>query len=153
MAKDTSKFPDDDEPEGCRGMDRELYHTISCAFAMARELHHETVALEHVLYHLTFNASAIEVLKAFDIELEEVRLLMLVHLETKHKMPEETHPAWSHCFAMALNRLVLVAHNLPTREATGLHMLHQITEFQESYAGKVMRRKNITRLSLQPFLK
>lgn len=143
-----------DEPEENPNLDDELCVTLSLAAALARAYRHSVITVEHVLHELVENSSARKVLDSFQVDSEEMRTLLLCHLETLISAQEGNELWCSPPYVQAVGNVTTMAKKLPGKEkASGVHMLRAIIDVSDTYAAQILRRKNVTRHSIIPFLK
>ncbi len=136
-------------------LSKELEFTLNLAFKEAREKNHEFMTVEHLLYALLGNPSAVEVLRACGGNLEQLKQDVSVFLEeTTPKLSEEdtreTQPTLG--FQRVLQRAVFHVQSSDKTEVTGANVLVAIFSEQESQAVYFLNKLNITRLDVVNYI-
>ena len=136
-------------------LSKELEFTLNLAFKEAREKNHEFMTVEHLLYALLGNPSAVEVLRACGGNLEQLKQDVGVFLEeTTPKLSEEdtreTQPTLG--FQRVLQRAVFHVQSSDKTEVTGANVLVAIFSEQESQAVYFLNKLNITRLDVVNYI-
>jgi len=136
-------------------LSKELEFTLNLAFKEAREKNHEFMTVEHLLYALLGNPSAVEVLRACGANIEELRQEVSTFLEetTPRLAPEdsrETQPTLG--FQRVLQRAVFHVQSSDSREVNGANVLVAIFSEQESQAVYFLNKQNITRLDVVNYI-
>jgi ATP-dependent Clp protease ATP-binding subunit ClpA len=132
-------------------LSKELEFTLNLAFKEAREKNHEFMTVEHLLYALLGNPSAVEVLRACGGDLEQLKEDVGKFLdETTPKLLEgdtrETQPTLG--FQRVLQRAVFHVQSSDKTEVTGANVLVAVFSEQESQAVYFLNKLNITRLDV-----
>jgi ATP-dependent Clp protease ATP-binding subunit ClpA len=132
-------------------LSKELEFTLNLAFKEAREKNHEFMTVEHLLYALLGNPSAVEVLRACGGNLEQLKEDVGSFLEeTTPKLLEgdtrETQPTLG--FQRVLQRAVFHVQSSDKTEVTGANVLVAVFSEQESQAVYFLNKLNITRLDV-----
>ena len=132
-------------------LSKELEFTLNLAFKEAREKNHEFMTVEHLLYALLGNPSAVEVLRACGGNLEQLKEDVGTFLEeTTPKLLEgdtrETQPTLG--FQRVLQRAVFHVQSSDKTEVTGANVLVAVFSEQESQAVYFLNKLNITRLDV-----
>jgi ATP-dependent Clp protease ATP-binding subunit ClpA len=132
-------------------LSKELEFTLNLAFKEAREKNHEFMTVEHLLYALLGNPSAVEVLRACGGNLEQLKEDVGNFLEeTTPKLLEgdtrETQPTLG--FQRVLQRAVFHVQSSDKTEVTGANVLVAVFSEQESQAVYFLNKLNITRLDV-----
>ena len=132
-------------------LSKELEFTLNLAFKEAREKNHEFMTVEHLLYALLGNPSAVEVLRACGGNLEQLKEDVGAFLEeTTPKLLEgdtrETQPTLG--FQRVLQRAVFHVQSSDKTEVTGANVLVAVFSEQESQAVYFLNKLNITRLDV-----
>ncbi len=132
-------------------LSKELEFTLNLAFKEAREKNHEFMTVEHLLYALLGNPSAVEVLRACGGNLEQLKQEVGNFLEeTTPKLSEEdareTQPTLG--FQRVLQRAVFHVQSSDKTEVNGANVLVAIFSEQESQAVYFLNKLNITRLDV-----
>jgi ATP-dependent Clp protease ATP-binding subunit ClpA len=136
-------------------LSKELEFTLNLAFKEAREKNHEFMTVEHLLYALLGNPSAVEVLRACGGNLEQLKQDVGIFLEeTTPKLAEddtrETQPTLG--FQRVLQRAVFHVQSSDKTEVTGANVLVAIFSEQESQAVYFLNKLNITRLDVVNYI-
>jgi len=136
-------------------LSKELEFTLNLAFKEAREKSHEFMTVEHLLYALLGNPSAVEVLRACGGNLEQLKQDVGIFLEeTTPKLSEEdtreTQPTLG--FQRVLQRAVFHVQSSDKTEVTGANVLVAIFSEQESQAVYFLNKLNITRLDVVNYI-
>jgi ATP-dependent Clp protease ATP-binding subunit ClpA len=136
-------------------LSKELEFTLNLAFKEAREKNHEFMTVEHLLYALLGNPSAVEVLRACGVDLESLRQDVGTFLEeTTPKLSaedtRETQPTLG--FQRVLQRAVFHVQSSDKTEVTGANILVAIFSEQESQAVYFLNKQNITRLDVVNYI-
>jgi ATP-dependent Clp protease ATP-binding subunit ClpA len=136
-------------------LSKELEFTLNLAFKEAREKNHEFMTVEHLLYALLGNPSAVEVLRACGGNLEQLKQEVGNFLEeTTPKLSEEdareTQPTLG--FQRVLQRAVFHVQSSDKTEVTGANVLVAIFSEQESQAVYFLNKLNITRLDVVNYI-
>jgi ATP-dependent Clp protease ATP-binding subunit ClpA len=132
-------------------LSKELEFTLNLAFKEAREKNHEFMTVEHLLYALLGNPSAVEVLRACGGNLDQLKEEVGKFLEeTTPKLLEgdtrETQPTLG--FQRVLQRAVFHVQSSDKTEVTGANVLVAVFSEQESQAVYFLNKLNITRLDV-----
>lgn len=136
-------------------LNKELEHTLNEAFKMARERHHEYMTVEHLLLSLIDNASAAEVLRACDADLERLRMELAIFVEQttpiipKHET-RDTQPTLG--FQRVIQRAVFHVQSAGKSEVTGANVLIALFSEQTSQAVYFLNKNDITRLDAINYL-
>ena len=136
-------------------LSKELEFTLNLAFKGAREKNHEFMTVEHLLYALLGNPSAVEVLRACGGDLESLKQDVGTFLEeTTPKLSDddtrETQPTLG--FQRVLQRAVFHVQSSDKTEVTGANVLVAIFSEQESQAVYFLNKQNITRLDVVNYI-
>ena len=136
-------------------LSKELEFTLNLAFKEAREKNHEFMTVEHLLYALLGNPSAVEVLRACGGNLEQLKQEVGTFLEeTTPKLSQEdsreTQPTLG--FQRVLQRAVFHVQSSDKTEVTGANVLVAIFSEQESQAVYFLNKLNITRLDVVNYI-
>lgn len=136
-------------------LSKELEFTLNLAFKEAREKNHEFMTVEHLLYALLGNPSAVEVLRACGVDLESLKQDVGTFLEetTPRLSAEdtrETQPTLG--FQRVLQRAVFHVQSSDKTEVTGANILVAIFSEQESQAVYFLNKQNITRLDVVNYI-
>jgi ATP-dependent Clp protease ATP-binding subunit ClpA len=136
-------------------LSKELEFTLNLAFKEAREKNHEFMTVEHLLYALLGNPSAVEVLRACGGDLEQLKQDVSTFIEeTTPKLApgdtRETQPTLG--FQRVLQRAVFHVQSSDKTEVTGANVLVAIFSEQESQAVYFLNKIDITRLDVVNYI-
>ncbi len=133
-------------------LSKELETTLNLAFKGARDKRHEFMTVEHLLLALLDNAAAIEVLRACNSNIDQLRLDLVAFVdETTPVIPSsehhrETQPTLG--FQRVLQRAVFHVQSAGKEEVTGANVLAAIFSEQESQAVYFLKKENVSRLDV-----
>ncbi len=136
-------------------LSKELEFTLNLAFKEAREKNHEFMTVEHLLYALLGNPSAVEVLRACGGDLDQLKQDVGTFIEeTTPKLTagdtRETQPTLG--FQRVLQRAVFHVQSSDKTEVTGANVLVAIFSEQESQAVYFLNKIDITRLDVVNYI-
>jgi ATP-dependent Clp protease ATP-binding subunit ClpA len=136
-------------------LSKELEFTLNLAFKEAREKSHEFMTVEHLLYALLGNPSAVEVLRACGADIEVLKQEVGQFLdETTPKLSSddarETQPTLG--FQRVLQRAVFHVQSSDKQDVTGANVLVAIFSEQESQAVYFLNKLNVTRLDIVNYI-
>jgi ATP-dependent Clp protease ATP-binding subunit ClpA len=136
-------------------LSKELEFTLNLAFKEAREKNHEFMTVEHLLYALLGNPSAVEVLRACGGDLDQLKQDVSTFIEeTTPKLApgdtRETQPTLG--FQRVLQRAVFHVQSSDKTEVTGANVLVAIFSEQESQAVYFLNKIDITRLDVVNYI-
>ena len=136
-------------------LSKELEFTLNLAFKEAREKQHEFMTVEHLLYALLGNPSAVEVLRACGADIDELKKELEKFLNETTPLlssedSRETQPTLG--FQRVLQRAVFHVQSSDKNEVTGANVLVAIFSEQESQAVYFLNRMNITRLDVVNYI-
>ena len=136
-------------------LSKELEFTLNLAFKEAREKQHEFMTVEHLLYALLGNPSAVEVLRACGADIDELKKELEKFLDETTPLlssedSRETQPTLG--FQRVLQRAVFHVQSSDKNEVTGANVLVAIFSEQESQAVYFLNRMNITRLDVVNYI-
>jgi len=136
-------------------LSKELEFTLNLAFKEAREKSHEFMTVEHLLYALLGNPSAVEVLRACGADIEQLKQELVRFLDETTPLlsgddTRETQPTLG--FQRVLQRAVFHVQSSDRNEVTGANVLVAIFSEQESQAVYFLNKLNITRLDIVNYI-
>ena len=136
-------------------LSKELEFTLNLAFKEAREKNHEFMTVEHLLFALLGNPSAVTVLRACGADLDLLKKEVGNFLEeTTPKLSKddtrETQPTLG--FQRVLQRAVFHVQSSDKTEVTGANVLVAIFSEQESQAVYFLNKSDITRLDVVNYI-
>jgi ATP-dependent Clp protease ATP-binding subunit ClpA len=136
-------------------LDKELEQTLNDAFKRAREERHEFMTVEHLLFALLDNGSAVKVLRACGANLNVLHddLSRFIR-ENSPILPDdderETQPTLG--FQRVLQRAVFHVQSSGRKEVTGANVLVAIFGERESHAAYFLSKQNIARLDVVNYI-
>jgi ATP-dependent Clp protease ATP-binding subunit ClpA len=136
-------------------LNAELELTLNQAFNRANEERHEFMTVEHLLYALTENPSAAEVLLSCGAHLDELRKQIAAFLEeTTPLIPldEERDPQPTLGFQRVLQRAVYSVQSSGKREVSGVNVLVALFGEQESHAVYLLGLQDVSRLDVVNYI-
>jgi ATP-dependent Clp protease ATP-binding subunit ClpA len=136
-------------------LNAELELTLNQAFNRANDERHEFMTVEHLLYALTENPSAAEVLLSCGAHLDELRKQIAAFLEeTTPLIPtdEERDPQPTLGFQRVLQRAVYSVQSSGKREVSGINVLVALFGEQESHAVYLLGLQDVTRLDVVNYI-
>ena len=136
-------------------LSKELESSLNAAFRKAYEKRHEFITVEHLLLAILDNATAVEVLRACDCNIELLRKELEEFLdETTPLIPpgvkRETQPTLG--FQRVLQRAAFHVQSSGNKEVTGANILVAIFSEQDSQAVYLLNKQDITRLDIVNFI-
>ncbi|MFW2421731.1 MAG: ATP-dependent Clp protease ATP-binding subunit ClpA [Porticoccaceae bacterium] len=137
-------------------LSRELEVILNLAFKGARDKRHEFLTVEHLLLALLDDASALAVLRACGVNLEQLRgdLIEFIDATTPVLSPaqeaRETQP--TNGFQRVIQRAVFHANSSESPEVEGANVIVAIFSEQESQAVYFLRLQNIARIDVVNFI-
>jgi ATP-dependent Clp protease ATP-binding subunit ClpA len=132
-------------------LNKELESTLNQAFKRAREASHEYMTVEHLLYSLLDNPTAVKVLRACGADTERLRKEVGDFIEeTTPIIPRdasrEIQPTLG--FQRVLQRAVFHVQSAGKKEVTGANVLVAIFSEQDSQAVYFLHQQDVTRLDV-----
>jgi ATP-dependent Clp protease ATP-binding subunit ClpA len=127
---------------------RNLDDSLHRAIALASERDHELVTLEHLLLALTTDQDAAAVMRACNVDLEELRRNLFEFIENnlanlKTDTPEQAKPTAS--FQRVIQRAVIHVQSSGREEVTGANVLVALFAERESHAAHFLQQQDMTR--------
>ncbi|MFN0024942.1 MAG: ATP-dependent Clp protease ATP-binding subunit ClpA [Parvularculaceae bacterium] len=127
---------------------RNLDDSLHRAIALASERDHELVTLEHLLLALTTDQDAAAVMRACNVDLEELRRNLFEFVENnlanlKTDAPEQAKPTAS--FQRVIQRAVIHVQSSGREEVTGANVLVALFAERESHAAHFLQQQDMTR--------
>jgi len=127
---------------------RNLDDSLHRAIALASERDHELVTLEHLLLSLTTDQDAAAVMRACNVDLEELRRNLFEFIENnlanlKTDTPEQAKPTAS--FQRVIQRAVIHVQSSGREEVTGANVLVALFAERESHAAHFLQQQDMTR--------
>ena len=136
-------------------LDKELEQTLNDAFARAREQRHEFITVEHLLFALLENSSAVQVLKACGADINILHSDLEQFLKMNSPLladddDRDTQPTLG--FQRVLQRAVFHVQSSGKKEVTGANVLVAIFGERESHAAFFLNQQNIARLDVVNYI-
>jgi ATP-dependent Clp protease ATP-binding subunit ClpA len=127
---------------------RNLDESLHRAIALASERDHELVTLEHLLLALTTDQDAAAVMRACNVDLEELRRNLFEFIENdlsnlKTDIHEQAKPTAS--FQRVIQRAVIHVQSSGREEVTGANVLVALFAERESHAAHFLQQQDMTR--------
>src|ERR1700740_1204501 len=127
---------------------RSLEQSLHRALALANERHHEYATLEHLLLALIEDQDAAAVMRASNVDLENVRRSLVAYLESELDNlvtdgAEDSKPTAG--FQRVIQRAVIHVQSSGREEVTGATVLVAIFAERESHAAYFLQEQDMTR--------
>ena len=133
-------------------LSKELENTLNETFRTARARRHEFITVEHLLLALLDDATAVLVLKACQIDMEELRGELIEFIDATTPLlsdgddGRDTQPTLG--FQRVLQRAVFHVQSSGKQEVTGANLLVAIFSEQESQAVYFLKAQGVSRLDV-----
>ena len=134
---------------------KELEETLSQAVDVAVKYKHEYVTLEHLLYALVQNSSAVDVLTHCGADLQTLRdSLQDYFRDVLEKMPEGSRqlPELTSTFQSIIQYAVLQAEGSGQSAVDGGNILAAFYQAEQSYAVYLLLQQGVTRLDILNYI-
>jgi ATP-dependent Clp protease ATP-binding subunit ClpA len=134
---------------------QELEVSLHLAFVEARQKRHEFITVEHLLLAMLDNPSAAHVLRACGADIEELRAVLVQHIETHTPVVPgtgevDTQPTVG--FQRVIQRAILHVQSTNKKEVTGANILVALFGEKESHAVYFLNQRAITRLDVVNYI-
>ncbi len=136
---------------------QELEVSLHMAFVDARAARHEFITVEHLLYALLDNATAVEVLKACAVNVGDIRALLKNFINDNTPIVPgsdevDTQPTLG--FQRVIQRAIMHVQSTSSgkKEVTGANVLVAIFGEKDSHAVYYLQQQGITRLDVVNFI-
>ncbi|AXC49636.1 ATP-dependent Clp protease ATP-binding subunit ClpA [Paracoccus suum] len=133
-----------------------LEQAIHAALAIANEHHHELATLEHLLLALTEEPDAIKVMKACNLDLDELRQMLVEFIEddlsTLVTDVEGSEAVPTAAFQRVIQRAAIHVQSSGRSEVTGANVLVAIFAERESNAAFFLQELEMTRYDAVNFI-
>ncbi|AUH35547.1 ATP-dependent Clp protease ATP-binding subunit ClpA [Paracoccus tegillarcae] len=133
-----------------------LEQAIHAALALANEHRHELATLEHLLLALTDEPEAIKVMRACNVDLEELRKLLVEYIEddlsTLITDVEGSEAVPTAAFQRVIQRAAIHVQSSGRSEVTGANVLVAIFAERESNAAAFLQELDMTRYDAVNFI-
>ena len=134
---------------------RELEKTLHNALAEAARRTHEYATLEHLLLALTTDTHGAQVMKACNVDLEELQGQLIRYLDTELsalKADSSVDPSPTAGFQRVVQRAILHVQSSGREEVTGANVLVALFSERESHAVFFLQQQDMTRLDAVSFI-
>ena len=134
---------------------RELEKTLHNALAEAARRTHEYATLEHLLLALTTDTHAAQVMKACNVDLEELQSQLIRYLDTELtalKADASIDPSPTAGFQRVVQRAILHVQSSGREEVTGANVLVALFSERDSYAVYFLQQQDMSRLDAVSFI-
>src|ERR1700760_2522926 len=127
---------------------RSLEQSLHRALALANERHHEYATLEHLLLALVDDQDAAAVMRACNVDLEQLKANLTDYVDTELKNlagsgREESKPTAG--FQRVIQRAMIHVQSSGREEVTGANVLVAIFAERESHAAYFLQEQDMTR--------
>ena len=133
-----------------------LEQAIHSALALANEHHHELATLEHLLLALTEEPDAVKVMRACNVDLDELRRLLVEFIEddlsTLITDVEGSEAVPTAAFQRVIQRAAIHVQSSGRTEVTGANVLVAIFAERESNAAFFLQELDMTRYDAVNFI-
>jgi len=134
---------------------QELEVSLHLAFVEARQKRHEFITVEHLLLAMLDNLSAAQVLRVCGADLEELRAVLVQHIEKNTPIPSnaddvDTQPTIG--FQRVIQRAILHSQSSHKKEVNGATILVALFGEKESHAVFYLNQRAITRLDVVNYI-
>jgi len=134
---------------------QELEVSLHLAFVEARQKRYEFITVEHLLLAMLDNPSAAHVLRACGADIDELRAVLIHHIETHTpRLPGsgevDTQPTVG--FQRVIQRAILHVQSTNKKEVTGANILVALFGEKESHAVYFLNQRAITRLDVVNYI-
>lgn len=133
----------------------DLEVSLHMAFVESRQKRYEFITVEHLLLAMLDNTSAAEVLQACLIDIEDLRMTLLDHIERhtpviKGTDEVDTQPTLG--FQRVIQRAILHVQSSGKKEVTGANVLVSIFGEKDSHAVYFLEQRGVTRLDVVNYI-
>ena len=127
---------------------KSLEEALHRALAIASERHHEYATLEHLLLSLIDDSDAAAVMRACNVDLDELRQSLIQYIDTEllnliADDEDDTKPTAG--FQRVIQRAVIHVQSSGREEVTGANVLVAIFAERESHAAYFLQEQDMTR--------
>jgi len=136
-------------------LSRSLEQALHRAIKLAGDRHHEYATLEHLLLALIEDADALQVMKACNVDVEALRVMLLRYVDEELltlvvEDGGDAKPTTG--FQRVVQRAVLHVQNSGREEVTGANVLVALFTERESHAVFFLQEQNMTRLDAVSYI-
>ncbi|MFZ5502062.1 MAG: ATP-dependent Clp protease ATP-binding subunit ClpA [Pseudomonadota bacterium] len=134
---------------------QELEVSLHLAFVEARQKRHEFITVEHLLLAMLDNPSAAHVLRACGTDIDELRAVLIHHVEKNTPVAAgtgevDTQPTIG--FQRVIQRAILHSQSTHKKEVNGANILVALFGEKESHAVYFLNQRAITRLDVVNYI-
>ena len=150
-----SAAADGASPSGRVGFSTDLERTLHRAVASANQRKHQYATLEHLLLALIDDADASEVLKACDLDLDDLKRVVMHHVDhdlNSLVIDDFETAAPTAGFQRVIQRAVIHVRSSGRDAVTGANVLVAIFSERESQACAFLERREMTRYDAVNFI-
>jgi ATP-dependent Clp protease ATP-binding subunit ClpA len=127
---------------------RSLEQSLNRALALANERHHKYATLEHLLLALVDDQDAAAVMRACNVDIDQLRMNMVTYVESELESlvtdgAEDSKPTAG--FQRVFQRAVIHVQSSGREEVTGANVLVAIFAEDESHAKYFLQEQEMTR--------
>src|SRR5512146_1121100 len=134
---------------------QELEVSLHLAFVEARQKRHEFITVEHLLLAMLDNPSAAHVLRACGADIEELRAVLVQHIETHTPLipgdgEVDTQPTVG--FQRVIQRAILHVQSTNKKEVSGANILAALFGEKDSHAVHFLTERGLNRLDVVNYI-
>ncbi len=134
---------------------QELEVSLHLAFVEARQKRHQFITVEHLLLTMLDNASAAQVLRACNVNIEELRQVLTDYISTHTPVTPgdqevDTQPTVG--FQRVIQRAILHVQSTNKKEVTGANILVALFGEKDSHAVYFLTQRNVSRLDVVNYI-
>ncbi len=134
---------------------QDLEVSLHLAFVDARQKRHEFITVEHLLLAMLDNASAAQVLRACNADVEELRRVVSEFIDSNTPVVPgssdmDTQPTLG--FQRVIQRAILHAQSANKKEISGANILAALFGEKDSHAVHFLTQRNINRLDVVNYI-
>ncbi|MDD5300759.1 MAG: ATP-dependent Clp protease ATP-binding subunit ClpA [Gallionella sp.] len=134
---------------------QELEVSLHMAFVEARQKRHEFITVEHLLLAMLDNASALQVLRSCNVNIDELRRVVAAFVDKHTPIIEgdgdvDTQPTVG--FQRVIQRAILHVQSTQKREVSGANILAALFGEKDSHAVHFLTERGVNRLDVVNFI-
>ena len=134
---------------------QELEVSLHMAFVEARQKRHEFITVEHLLLAMLGNASALQVLRSCNVNVDELRRIVTAFVDKHTPVIEgdgevDTQPTVG--FQRVIQRAILHVQSTQKREVSGANILAALFGEKDSHAVHFLMERGFTRLDVVNYI-
>jgi len=134
---------------------QDLEVSLHLAFVEARQKRHEFITVEHLLLAMLDNAAAAQVLRACQLDIEELRKIITDFIDSNTPIVPgdsdmDTQPTLG--FQRVIQRAILHAQSANKKEISGANILAALFGEKDSHAVHFLTQRNVNRLDVVNYL-